>query len=134
MPVPHLAGSWQVITPPTSDQPWLDSRDFALAMLNGYGPTPPLSFWIGGAYGSGRVVGAVRAPDPEGERRGGPVPVQHRQGEVPAVQPRLVRGRRRDDLPGPGQVRHRHQEGPAAEVHLRLLDRRGRVHRDVAGH
>ena len=38
MPVPHLAGSWQVITPPTMDQPWLVSSDFALAMLNGYGP------------------------------------------------------------------------------------------------
>ena len=42
MPVPHLAGSWQVITPPTSVQPWLVSSDLALAMLNGYGPCPLL--------------------------------------------------------------------------------------------
>src|SRR5579875_2410540 len=46
IPVPHLAGSWQVIT------------DLALAMLNGYGPTPPFSRWIGGTYGLGSVVGA----------------------------------------------------------------------------
>ena len=49
------------------------------------------------------------------EQRPGPVPVQHRQGEVDAAdQPRLVRGGRRDDLPGPGQVRRRHHQGPAA--------------------
>ena len=30
MPVPHLAGSWQVITPPCRAQPWLVSSDFAL--------------------------------------------------------------------------------------------------------
>ena len=55
-------------------------------------------------------VGTCR---PERERRPGPVPVQHRQGQVAADQPRLGHEGRRDDLPGPVQVRHRHQEGPA---------------------
>ena len=64
MPVPHLDGSWQVITPPTSDQPWLVSGDFALAMLNGYGPWLPFSVWMdgihwlpGGEFGAGPEVG-----------------------------------------------------------------------------
>ncbi len=58
MPVPHFAGSWQVMTPPDSDQPWLVSRDLALEMLNGYGPCPALVIWMGGAYGFVTVVGA----------------------------------------------------------------------------
>ena len=71
-------------------------------------------------------------PTPDGERRGGPVPVQHRQGGVPADQPRLVHVRRRMTCrTRPSAARH--QEGPAAEVHLQLLDRHCRVHRDVAG-
>ena len=76
----------------------------------------------------------VRAAHPEGQRRAGPVPVQHLQGQVAADQPRLVRVWRGHDLPGPGEVRHWHQEGPAAEVHVRLLDGRGRGDRDLAGH
>ena len=64
---------------------------------------------------------------PERERPSGPVPVQHHQGEVAADQPRLDPAERRDDLPGPGQVRHRHQAGPAGEVHLRLRDRHASV-------
>src|SRR6516162_3663770 len=50
IPVPHLGGSPQVITPPTSDQPWLASSAFALAMLNGYGPWPPFSVSIVGTH------------------------------------------------------------------------------------
>src|SRR5262249_37661319 len=58
MPVPHLAGSWQVITPPDSAQPWLVSKEFALEMLTGYGPCPLFSCWMVGTYGFGTVVGA----------------------------------------------------------------------------
>ena len=69
-------------------------------------------------------------PDPE--QQPGSVPVQHRQGEVAADQPRLGHAGRRHDLPGPGQVRYRHQAGPAAEADLHLLDRPGRHRADVA--
>ena len=76
MPVPHLAGSWQVITPPDMDQPWLVSRDFALAMLNGYGPTPPFAVWAGGdvrvrhrGWRRARGRGGVSAPDRLGDPR-----------------------------------------------------------------
>src|ERR1700756_3805908 len=57
MPVPHLAGSWQVITPPTSDQPWLVSSALDLARLNGYGPWPPFSSWTAGVNGFFGSVG-----------------------------------------------------------------------------
>src|ERR1700733_9329256 len=41
IPGPHLAGSTQVLVPPgTTFQPWLVSRAFALATLNGNGPMP----------------------------------------------------------------------------------------------
>src|ERR1700735_1319442 len=43
IPGPHLAGSAQVVTPPGfTVQPLLDSSALALAMLNGYGPSPDL--------------------------------------------------------------------------------------------
>ena len=66
MPVPHLAGSWQVITPPCSAQPWLVSSDLALAMLNGYGPWLLFAVWTagihwfpGGAFGAGPEAGTA---------------------------------------------------------------------------
>ncbi len=95
------------------DQPGIDKaiyRGYAVPTSGPAPNTPPRNQW--------------QPVDPEREQRPGPVPVQHRQGEVAADQPRLGHVGRRDDLPGPVQVRHRHQEGPAGEVHVRLLDRR----------
>ena len=74
----------------------------------------------------------VDSGHPDREQQPGSVPVQHRQGEVAADQPRLGHAGRRHDLPGPGQVRYRHQAGPAAEADLHLLHRPGR-HRGRCG-
>src|SRR6185312_9352910 len=64
MPLPHLAGVWQVITPFCIAQPWLVSSDLALEMLNGYGPCKLFSRWIagcqmlfGGVFGAGPEFG-----------------------------------------------------------------------------
>ena len=44
----------------------------------------------------------------------GPYPFNIAKAKSLAGGPRLVRGGRRDDLPGPVQVRHRHHQGPAS--------------------
>ncbi len=67
------------------------------------------------------------------EQQPGPVPVQHRQGQVTADQSRLGHAGRRDGLPGPVEVRDRHHQGPAGQVHLRLSHRSRLDHRPVAG-
>ena len=59
MPAPHLAGVSQVITPPTFFQPWLVSRVVAFATENGYGPAPPLDFWIAGVHWFGGWLGTA---------------------------------------------------------------------------
>src|SRR2546425_12393908 len=65
IPGPHLAGTWQVITPPALLQPWLVSRAVALATLNGYGPWPLFSrstggtHWLLGWVGTGPEVGTA---------------------------------------------------------------------------
>src|ERR1700757_1584214 len=60
MPVPHLAGVTQVITPPTFFQPWLASSAVALATENEYGPSPPLAFCTGGVHRLGGGGGGGR--------------------------------------------------------------------------
>ena len=59
-PAPHsvaaVPGFSQVITPPTSDQPWLVSSAVRVATENGYGPRPPFSLWTAGIHWSRRLV------------------------------------------------------------------------------
>ena len=58
-----MPADWQVITPPTSFQPWLVSSEVAVATLNAYGPCPPFSFctdgthWLFGWVGTPPEVG-----------------------------------------------------------------------------
>src|SRR5262245_38884159 len=65
IPAPHLDGSVQVITPLVNVQPWLVSRFFAFAMLNGYGPWLLLVFsmsgvhWLGVPDGTGPPCGTA---------------------------------------------------------------------------
>ncbi len=84
--------------------------------------------------GPDRAVQPVRSRHPEGERRPGPVPVQPVQGQGAADQPWLVGGWRRDDLPGPIQVRQGHHQGRAAQDDVRLLHGHRRRHGDVSDH
>jgi len=64
----------QVITPPTSLQPWLVSSEVASAMENGYGPCPWFSFWLAETHW---LAGCLRMGDSQAADgpRSGPVPV-----------------------------------------------------------
>ena len=103
------------------DQPGIDK-----AICRGYA-VPTL-----GAGAEHATEQPVAARPPRGERRQGPYPFSVAKAKSLLTSHGWTMQGGVMTCQDPAQVRHRHQAGPAGEVHLQLLDRRRRDHGAVA--